>query len=102
MSEDVITDEEIENEMKKIKKAYSELSDEELSEIRNEFKRMQRERSVSDIAAARWCIKATLSQKYQCSKGRHCFEWRQTVYNGRTGKPIEVYQCRYCGEKIFK
>ena len=41
MSEEVITDEEIENEMRKIKKAYSELSDEELSEIRNEFKRMQ-------------------------------------------------------------
>jgi len=99
---DVITDEQIEKEMKKIKKAYSELSDSELNEIRNEFKRMQQKRSVSDIAAARWCIKATLSQKYQCSKGRHCFEWRQTVYDGKTGEPKEVLQCRYCGKKLIK
>ena len=100
--EDVITDEEIEIEMQKIKQAYSELSDSELNEIQREFKRMQRERSVSDIAAARWCIKALLAQKYRCSKGYHTFEWRQTVYNGRTGEPKEVYQCRYCGKKIIK
>ena len=100
--EDVITDEEIEIEMQKIKQAYSELSDSELNEIQREFKRMQRERSVSDIAAARWCMKALLARKYRCSKGQHAFEWRQTVYNGRTGEPKEVYQCRYCGKKIIK
>ena len=99
---DVITDEQIEKEMRKIREAYSELSDSELNEIRNEFKRMQRERSVSDIGAARWCIKALLAQKYRCSKGHHEFEWRQTVYDGRTGEPKEVLQCRYCGKKLIK
>jgi len=99
---DVITDEQIEKEMQKIKQAYSELSDSELNEMRNEFKRMQQKRSVSDIGAARWCIKALLAQKYRCSKGQHAFEWRQTVYDGKTREPKEVYQCRYCGEKIIK
>ena len=100
--ENVITDEQIEKEMKKIRVAYSELSDTELNEIRDEFKRMQKQRSVSDIAAARWCMKALLARKYRCSKDQHTFEWRQTVYNGRTGEPKEVYQCRYCGKKIIK
>ena len=99
---EVITDEEIEREMQKIKQAYSELNDSELNEIRDEFKRMQKQRSVSDIAAARWCIKALLARKYRCSKGHHCFEWRQTIYHGRGSEPREVYQCRYCGKKLIK
>ena len=102
MSEKIISDEEIENEIAKIRAAYPELTDTDVSEIQREFKRMQRERSVSDIAAARWCMKALLARKYRCSKGHHTFEWRQTRYDGQTGEPKEVFQCRYCGAQIIK
>jgi len=47
MSEKILSDEEIENELAKIRAAYPELTDTDASEIRGEFKRMQRSESVA-------------------------------------------------------